>query len=51
MTDWSEAGRKAWQTRRKNEKHRTMVEAGKKAALTRKRRLAAKKAWKTRKAA
>lgn len=41
MTDWSEAGRKSWATRRKNERHRIMVAAGKKAARTRKRRLAA----------
>lgn len=50
MTNWTLAGKKSWETRRENERHRKMVEAGKKAALTRKRREAAKKAWATRRA-
>lgn len=34
MTNWSRAGKRAWATRRENERHAKMVAAGHKAAET-----------------
>jgi hypothetical protein len=48
MIDWSEAGRKAWRTRRANAEHLKWSQAGKKAWTTRRRRDAARKAAATR---
>jgi len=55
MTDWTEAGKKAWETRRANQKKARLSEIANKAVATRKsnqqkRSEAAKKAWQTRKA-
>ena len=52
MTDWAEAGRKSWVTRRANEKHRKGTEAAKRGWETIKKKkaertAAAKKGWET----
>jgi len=55
MTDWTEAGKKSWATRRANQRQARLSEIANKAVATRKsnqekRSAAAKKAWATRKA-